>query len=171
MELALRRALMGYRRRATLALFQTLEQESLAAREAQDRALREISVQLDDALRTLHETEATIAAEQEQQQVLLALLDELALRGVQVLESAKSALGEQESVLLREIAHRELVLAHRRQILYGLRDDVEAAVRRALREISLEDAGDRLTGGAEPATHAPAERSADEAMRQERAGA
>lgn len=169
-ELALRRALIGYRRRPTVALFEGMEQESRAAQQARETELQELSSQLDAAMKALRETEALISAEQEQQQVLLALLEELATRGVQVLESARAAFGEREATILGEIARRELALAHRRHLLYALRDDLGAAVRRAMQEIEDPGAEDRLRDTAAP-TPLPAAQAADEALRQKRAGA
>ena len=173
MEVALRRALLGYRRRPTVALFEALEREAAAAQEVREHQLRELSSQFDAAAQALRDAEALVAAEQEQQQVLLALLDELGARGIQMLEQAKDAFGEEEAALLGEITRRELALAHRRQLLHALRDDVAAAVRRTLTQIE-ESPEPEGPGQAEPeaeaATPLPV-RSGEEATRQEKAGA
>ncbi len=174
MELALRRALIGYRRRPTFALFETLEREALAAQEARERQLTELSNQFNAAAQALRDAEALVAAEQEQRQILLALLDELGARGMQMLQSAKAAFGEEEAALLGEIARRELALAHRRQMLHVLRDDVAAAVRRALTQIETlpvaEEPG-QAEREAAPATAPLPEQTGEEATRQEKAGA
>ncbi len=172
MELALRKAIIGYRRRPTVALFKELEQGTAAAQVARERQLQELSGQFDAAQHALRDVEALVAAEQEQQQVLLALLDELGARGMQLLDDAKVAFGEDEATLLSQIARRELALAHRRHLLHALRDDVEAAVRRALLDVetpSLEDA--RVEAEAVPATTPLVDKTEDEATRQKRAGA
>ena len=135
MELALRRALIGYRRGPTVTLFQTLEQDAVSAQRAFDQEMQDLSRRLDEAMAELRETEALIAAEQERQQVVLALLDELARRGAAAVEAAKSSMAAEEAAILGRIAQREMRLARRRQVLYGLRDDVEAAVRQALGEL------------------------------------
>ncbi len=174
MELALRRAFLGYRRRPTVALFEALERETLAAQEAREQQLRELSSQFDAAAQALRDAEALVAAEQEQQQVLLALLDEFGARGIEMLESAKTAFGEDEAALLGEIARRELALAHRRQLLHALRDDVAAAVRRTLTQIeaSPEPAEPRQAKPeAAPATALLPDQTGQEATRQEKAGA
>ena len=135
MELELRRAFLGYRQRPTLALFQRLAQEAAQAHEERESELKELSRQLDEALAALRESEALIVAEQERQQVALARLEELARRGRDAVEATESALAVEAAAMLARLAQREMLLAKRRRQLHSLRDDVEDAVARVVREL------------------------------------
>lgn len=153
MEQTLRTALIGYRRGATKALFASLEQEAAASAVARESELQALSQRMDDAMAALHEAEAMLAAEQEQHAVLMALLDEVGERGTRAVDAARAAFNERQAEVLGEIARRELILGHRRQLLYTLQADVTAAVRRAREEIERSPLEGRATGeaGAEPA--------------------
>ncbi len=135
MEHELRRALIGYRRRPTQTLFDLLVAEADRLREERESELEELSRQLDGALAALRETEALIAAEQEREQVILARLEELARRGRDAVSATESAIAGEAAAMLARLAQREMMLAKRRRQLYGLRDDVEDAVARVVREL------------------------------------
>ena len=127
MELPLRRAFIGYCRRPTLALLESMDQEIASAQSERDERLADM----------LRHPESLVAREQEEQRVLLALFDELAARGVQVVDEAKAEFAQREAIVLAEIARREMLLGQRRQQLRALRDDVGDAAERAILAIEV----------------------------------